>query len=51
MCELGVLVLFAFVLRVPEDDDVSLKHVGEFHMCGLLFTVLYELYELVGVCG
>jgi hypothetical protein len=50
MCELGVLVLYAFVLCVPEDGDLSLKHVGEFHVCEL-FTVVYELYALVGVCG
>ena len=51
MCEFGVLVLYAVVLGVPENGDLSLKHVGEFRVCGLLFTVLYELYALVGVCG
>jgi len=50
MCELGVLVLYAFALCVPEDGDLSPKHVGEFHVCGI-FTVLYELYALVGVRG
>ena len=35
---------------VPEDGDLSLKHVGNFHVCGLL-TVLYELCALVGECG
>ena len=44
MCEFGVLVLYAFVLCMPEDGDLSLKHVAEFHVCGL-FTVLFELYS------
>jgi hypothetical protein len=38
------------VLCMPEDGCLSLKQVGEFHMCELV-TVLYDLYSLVGVCG
>jgi hypothetical protein len=43
------LVLYAFVLRLPKDSNLSLKFVGE-SMCGW-FMILYELCALFGVCG
>jgi len=49
ICLLDMLVACALVLYLPEDGDISPKHVGQ-SMYGW-FMILYKLCAFVVVCG
>ena len=52
VCKLVVLVLYMFVLCLPENGDLLLKHVGGLmYMDDVWFFILYKLCAYFGVYG